>query len=369
MSKKHNYKSVLAAVRTRLADATYPSGTLLPAENQLAQEFGVSRPTVARAYDQLAAEGLVSKKRGVGTIASQHPVACSPLPTPYTFGLMLPGAGESEIFADINDQIIRQAESIGFSCECEGTTANNAETRSMMALSSMQSYIAKKVDGIFFAPFERVRNIDAVNKAVCDLARQAHIPMVLIDRDIVAPPLRSSFDLVSLDNTTAASLMAHHMIAAGCRNIYFFANRYSAYSVNIRMRAVKNTVIEAGLDFYDQSYICGDPKDMNVVRNIPIIRRQTGIICANDATAAILMSSLAELGYVCGTDYLLSGFDDMKYSSFLTTPLTTYRQPCTEIANVSIDLLMRRIKTPDSHPLTVLLEGEMVERMSTGFKK
>jgi len=30
MSKKHNYKSVLAAVRTRLADATYHSGTLLP---------------------------------------------------------------------------------------------------------------------------------------------------------------------------------------------------------------------------------------------------------------------------------------------------------------------------------------------------
>ena len=206
----------------------------------------------------------------------------------------LPLAGESEIFADINDQIIRQAESIGFSCECEGTTANNEETRSMMALSSMQSYIAKKVDGIFFAPFERVRNIDAVNKAVCDLARQAHIPMVLIDRDIVAPPLRRSFDLVSLDNTTAASLMAHHMIAAGCRNIYFFANSHSAYSVNIRQRAVKITVIEAGFDFYDQSYICGDPKDMNVVRNIPIIRRQTGIICANYATAAILMSSLAE---------------------------------------------------------------------------
>jgi len=33
MSKKHNYKSVLTAVRTRLADATYPSGTLLPAGN------------------------------------------------------------------------------------------------------------------------------------------------------------------------------------------------------------------------------------------------------------------------------------------------------------------------------------------------
>lgn len=365
MSGKHNYKSVLAIIMERIADGTYGSGSLLPAETLLAGEFGVSRPTVARAYDHLVGEGLVYKKRGVGTIVNMQRAKKDS----YTFGLLLPGAGESEIFAEINDQILQQADRMGCNCECEGTTANNAETRSMMALSSMESYIAKKVDGIFFAPFERVRNADAINAAICSRAQEAGIPIILIDRDVVAVPERSPFDLVSLDNYTGGAVMARHMIAAGCKNIYFFAVSHSAYSVNIRRNAVKLTVLEAGLDFFDESYITGDPKDMNTVRSIPIIRRQTGIICANDATAAILMSSLAELGYRCGTDYLLSGFDDMKYSSFLTTPLTTYRQPCTEIANISIDLLIRRISNTDSHPLTVLLGGTLVARASTTFAK
>ncbi|MCR5269823.1 MAG: LacI family transcriptional regulator [Prevotella sp.] len=364
MDSRHNYKTVMEVLRSRLVKGTYAHGTLLPAETLLAQEFNVSRPTIAKVYDQLAREGLVSKKRGIGTVVTLPKVQ----ERSYTFGLLLPGAGESEIFAEINNRILQQADRMGFCCECVGTTANNAETRSMMAVSSLESYIAKKVDGIFFAPFELVRNAKAINHTICEMARKANVPMVLIDRDVVAVPERSPFDMVSLDNYAAGMVMARHMIAAGCKNIYFFANDYSASSVDIRVKSVKLTVMEAELDFFKESYICGNPKDMNVVRRIPIIRRQTGIICANDATAVMLMSSLDELGYRCGIDYLLSGFDNMKYSSFLSAPLTTFQQPCNEIADVSIELLMRRQRDRDALPLTVLLKGQLVERKSTVFR-
>ncbi len=365
MSKKHNSKSVLALLRTRLANGTYREGTLLPAESVLAQEFGVSRPTVSKVYDALVAEGLAYRKRGIGTVANRPVIKESP----RTFGLLLPGAGESEIFAEINDRILRQTDALGINCECEGTTANNAETRCMLAVSACESYIAKKVDGIFFAPFERVKNAAEVNKNVCELVKNAGIPMVLIDRDVVPLPERSQFDLVCLDNFIGGTVMARQMIDAGCKNIYFFSNSYSAYSVDMRAKAVMLAVIEEGLDFFAESHICGDPKDLNVVRQIPVIRRQTGIVCANDATAVILMSSLAELGYRCGTDYLLSGFDNMKYSDYLSTPLTSYSQPCAEIADVSIELLLRRMKDSNSHALTILLEGKLVERASTTFAR
>ena len=82
----------------------------------------------------------------------------------------------------------------------------------------------------------------------------------------------------------------------------------------------------------------------------------------------MLMSSLDELGYRCGIDYLLSGFDNMKYASFLSAPLTTFQQPCKEIADVSIELLMRRQKDKDALPLTVLLNGQLVERKSSVFR-
>ncbi|WP_431300209.1 GntR family transcriptional regulator [Tabrizicola sp. BL-A-41-H6] len=45
----------------------YPVGSLLPTENDLAIELGVSRQTVRRAIEALKQRGLVSSQRGVGT--------------------------------------------------------------------------------------------------------------------------------------------------------------------------------------------------------------------------------------------------------------------------------------------------------------
>jgi GntR family transcriptional regulator len=45
----------------------YPVGSLLPTENDLAAELGVSRQTIRRAIEALRQRGLVSSQRGVGT--------------------------------------------------------------------------------------------------------------------------------------------------------------------------------------------------------------------------------------------------------------------------------------------------------------
>jgi GntR family transcriptional regulator len=45
----------------------------LPSERALAEQLGVSRPTVRRALDQLAAEGRLQRVQGSGTFAAQPP--------------------------------------------------------------------------------------------------------------------------------------------------------------------------------------------------------------------------------------------------------------------------------------------------------
>ena len=98
-----------------------------------------------------------------------------------------------------------------------------------------------------------------------------------------------------------------------------------------------------------------------------LLKGETGIICANDSTAAVLMSSLEAVGYKIGSDLLICGFDDMKYSQHLKYSLTSFIQPCKEIAKVSIDLMMRRVECNDRPPLSVYLNGEIIERESTRF--
>lgn len=363
MYDKYNYKTIYKTVKEEIQKGTYPTGTLLPTELTLADKYAVSRPTVSKVYNQLQKEGYVNKKKGLGTIVLFKGNA----PKTYTFGLLLPGAGESEIFSIINDQILRQSEKRSFNCLWEGATASNAGIRRNLIETCCDNYLEKKVDGIFFSPLERVPDADRINRAICEKIRLAGIPLILIDRDIVPIPEKSPFDVVGLDNYSAASRMARHLIDAGCKQIHFFYRPHSAYSVRIRLLAVKDTVQAHGLPFDESNDFCANPEDSDFVKTIPVRAGETGIICANDSTAAVLMSSLEAAGYKIGSDLLICGFDDMKYSEHLKCSLTSFIQPCKEIANVSIDLMMRRIECNDRPPLSVSLHGEIIVRESTRF--
>lgn len=58
------WHQIAALLQNRIYDGTYPAGSSLPGELQLAEEFGVSRITIRRALEQLALAGLIVRRRG-----------------------------------------------------------------------------------------------------------------------------------------------------------------------------------------------------------------------------------------------------------------------------------------------------------------
>ncbi len=61
------YLRTAAALREDIVSGTFPVGALLPTEENLCNQFGVSRHTVREALRVLRADGLVSSRRGAGT--------------------------------------------------------------------------------------------------------------------------------------------------------------------------------------------------------------------------------------------------------------------------------------------------------------
>jgi GntR family transcriptional regulator len=61
-------------LRERIRAHACAPGEPLPGEHQLAQQFGVSRVTVRRTLHQLELEGLVVRRRGVGTFPVVRPL-------------------------------------------------------------------------------------------------------------------------------------------------------------------------------------------------------------------------------------------------------------------------------------------------------
>ena len=65
------YRQVREAMVSRLIDGRWQPGQMLPSEQQLAVEMGVSQGTVRKALDSLAADNLVMRRQGRGTFVAE----------------------------------------------------------------------------------------------------------------------------------------------------------------------------------------------------------------------------------------------------------------------------------------------------------
>ena len=77
------------------------------------------------------------------------------------------------------------------------------------------------------------------------------------------------------------------------------------------------------------------------------------------------MRTLAQLKRTIPDEIAVAGFDDVHYSTLLTPPLTTMRQPCRELAQTAVKTLLERIQRPDLPSRQILHSHALVVRQST----
>ncbi|HAQ08890.1 MAG TPA: GntR family transcriptional regulator [Bacillus bacterium] len=66
--KAPKYKVIIDYIKAQITNGTWPVGSRLPSQRELAKQFGVNRSTVITALDELTADGLVKGKPGMGTV-------------------------------------------------------------------------------------------------------------------------------------------------------------------------------------------------------------------------------------------------------------------------------------------------------------
>lgn len=68
MTSKYKYAEIAHQLRTEIVNGTYPPGSTIPPLPKLMETYGVARDTVRDAVIELANQGLVISRRGVGTV-------------------------------------------------------------------------------------------------------------------------------------------------------------------------------------------------------------------------------------------------------------------------------------------------------------
>lgn len=367
MSKKlkSKHSQISSQLEMEISAGKYSAGARLPSEIQLVNQFGVSRPTVARALRDLESKGLIERRAGSGTYVSSNQQR---LNATRVLGLLVPGLSNTEIFHIICGEIASLARVHEYGLYWGGSTSprQDADASLKHAEEICKQFIERKISGVFFAPAELQPNQEEANLRIAESLREAGIPVVLIDRDLTNFPKRSDFDVVGIDNLAGGYMIAEHLIKLGCQKILFVSRPLSAGTVNARIAGVREALAQNHLELDTHWVKEGDPSDLKFVRSLISGRLADAVICANDDTAAVLIRTMESQGMRPPNDVRVVGFDDVKYATLVSVPLTTVHQPCRDIAVVAFQTMMRRLAEPTLPVQSISLSPRLVVRESCG---
>lgn len=360
------HRKIYTDILDRIRSGELRPGQRLPTERELVDLYGVSRPTVAKALSRLQQEGVIDRRPGSGSYVAEIHDTVPPVDSRY-FGLLIPKLGVTEIFEPICARIAQLSRHHNFHLIWSDSTAHKTSSTAEHFEEACDRYLEQKIDGLFFVPLELVPDCRKTNERIVRRLTEASIPVVLLDSDYLPYPERSPFDLVGVDNIRAGYRAAEHFLKQGAIRVDFVYRPFSAYTVESRLNGCRLALAERGISMPTGCVHIGEPDDPEFVDKI----METGaenLICANDATAISLMHTLQKRPENVPDDVRVIGFDNVKFAEFARIPLTTFRQPCSELGELAVEVMMARLRHPDRPAVTLGANAQFLIRDSSIIK-
>jgi len=363
-TKQFKYQQVVDTLREEIRSGKHKPGNRFPSEAALVQRFGASRITIGRALRELSQQGLVSRVAGSGTYLREGTARDGLL-----FGLLIPDLGRTEIFEPIC-QGIAGAPEPGRHALLWAHLDAPAAALEQQAFELCDQYLEQKVAGVFFAPVEGTEDALGTNRSIAARLREAKIPIVLLDRCYLPYPKRSVHDLVGIDNRRAGYQATEHLLALGAGRVSFLAYRRTASTVDARIAGYRDAMFAyEAKEENTQVYRLEEISTASVKALLDSSRKGDGVVCANDRTAGEFLHAAINLGFRVPEDIRVVGIDDLEYARLLPVPLTTIHQPCRELGEAAMGLMLERIRRPNMTTRDVLLESRLVIRQSCGARR
>ena len=352
---------IFATLRREILNGKFGKNDKFPSEQMLVRRFKVARTTVRLALNRLKEDGILETRNGSGTYLSAMANRVT-----GRLGLIIPHIAHGEISPPICSALAQAASDAGYTILFGDASSEDSETRIRRTLTLAQDYISQGVAGVFIEPIELVAEASTVTMRIIRLFEAHNIPIVLLDRDIVPPPERSAYDVVTIDNVQVGYRLATHLIERGARRICLFALPDSAPTVKLRFQGAREAALDRGLGVSAATCCLAQPDDLATVdRLLRMKSPPDAFLCANDLTAFSLVKTLEKLKKSVPRDILVTGIDDVRLASISTPSLTTVRQPCADIAKAAVIAMLQRLRDPSLPPRQILLNAPLIERSST----
>jgi LacI family transcriptional regulator len=225
---------------------------------------------------------------------------------------------------------------------------------------ALRVLVERRVDGLVIAP-------GGNGRTALEWLSVRKVPVVQIDR--IADP---AFDSVVASNTSATRDMVRHLCAIGHRRVAMLAGLAQLSSTRERLAGYRRGLLDAGLQPDPALTADGGSRSQPACQATHALLQRddppTAIVAGNNLMALGAMRALHERGLGVPDDVALVAYDDFEWADLFHPRLTTVAQPCVEIGEHAIKLLLDRIHAPDLPPRHVRLPAVMRHRDSCGCR-
>lgn len=375
LKKQVKHKLIYDKLCNDIIKGVYKPGEKLPTENELAEMFHTSRPTIGRAMRDLQQKGLITRKQRQGTFVTQ-----STKPSNRTLGLLIHWqirpiqTTSSTIFGIMVPELLKNASQNGYSLLLNDIPVGNDSDYIEKAQAICKRLLNSHVAGVFFTPLELSKN-NFFNVNIAEQLHKAGIAVVLLDRDLTDSYHRSQYDIVGINNEQSSLILTSHLIELGCRKIDFLCGVAPTTAINDRYNGYRQALEEnqiipekARLHQFDSRILINNPSCPEARKLLELVKNKKteAFVCVNDTTAADLINFFHSEGIRIPHDVRIVGFDDLPTDETLPVSLTTIRQNPSALAYEAIRTMLDRINQPDIPARHIMVKTELIIRESCG---
>ncbi len=211
--------------------------------------------------------------------------------------------------------------------------------------------------GVLFADIDQ--NEEQVNYIL-----QEKIPAVVMNHYLQELPL----SCVAIDNKTAAKNTVKYLLSLGHQNIATITGHLRTQVGLDRLGGYLEALKEAGLKQLDGYVQYGDYYRKSATapakQLLSLKERPTAIFAASDEMALEVLDVAREMNIKVPQDLSVVGFDDSPLAAHAVVPLTTVRQPLSDIGTKSVEILRQMLTSDKNVPTKLMLPTQLIERAS-----
>ena len=366
------YAMVKRELLAAIASGEYSPGVPFVTQREICERFGVSHATAVRALNDLAAEGVVVRRRGQGTFVAERAGLAEPSGQPEPLGRPEPSrqpqtsrrpepsrqpeSSDRAGRAERRVACVLQTSGPHVSAVLAGAEAVCAEAGYRLYLrycegdpqreaAALRDALDDRVSGILVYPAEGRGDLDAYEEV-----RRSGTPLVMIDR--YRPEL--ACDAVVADNVAAGRELTIALIAAGHTVMATLWDETEATSVRDRLAGHVQALREHGLPVRPELTVLRRyrelPEALRRERLAELLRGErppSVLVCANGFVLATAAEDLLALGLQVngdrGGDLDLAGMDDAGPFDILPLTAAAVSLPSWELGSTAMRLLHRRV--------------------------